>query len=93
MAKSNTKEFKVKDLFVLKPLDKKCKEKSQKVVKVCQFNGGAPKLICQQYYKDSDGKWQPGKLGGFEYDDMLWVRNKLDRKDVMDALKVEEEDE
>lgn len=90
MAKGS-KEFKVEDLYVIKKLDKKCQNKSQKVVKVCRFNGGAPKLVCQQYYKDSDGKWNPGKVVGFEYDDLLWVKNKVDRTDVMNALMEEEE--
>lgn len=88
-----SKDFKVEDLYVIKGLDKKCKEKSQKVIKVCSFNGAAPKLICQQYYKDSDGKWQPGKLGGFDYDDMLWIKNKVDRQDVLNALKPSDDDE
>lgn len=86
-------ELKVKDLYVLKPLDKKCKEKSQKVVKVCQFNKSNPKLVCQQYYKDTDGKWCPGKLTGFEYDDLLWIKNKVDRLDVLNSLKTEDEEE
>lgn len=90
MAKS---ELKVEDLYVIKGLNKKLDAKSQKVIKVVKYNGGTPRLVCQSYYKDSDDKWQPGKLTGFEYDDLLWIRNKVDRQDVMEALKADDEED
>lgn len=87
-------ELKVKDILVIKPLSKKCEDRTQSVIKVVSFNDKDPVLVKQTYYKDKEsGKWMPGKLSGFTYDDLLFVKNKQDRADLFDALKPNMEDE
>lgn len=68
-------------------LDKKFDGKVQYVVEIVQFNDSEPQLIKQQYYKNSDGEWLPGKLKGFTYDDLKFMKNSDERKEVLETLK------
>lgn len=87
-------ELKVNDIMVIKALSKKCKDRTQSVIKVVSFNDKDPVLVKQTYYKDKEsGKWMPGKLSGFTYDDLLLIKNKQDRAELFEALKPDMEDE
>lgn len=80
-------DFEKKTLYRITKLDKKFDGKSQYVIEVVQFNDGEPQLIKQQYYKNSDGDWMPGKLKGFTYDDLKFLKNAEARKELFESLK------
>ena len=71
----------------IQKLDKKLTDKAQYVIEVVSFNGTAPQLIKQQYYKDEDGNWLPGKLKGFTFEDLKFLKNKEERTKLFEVLE------
>lgn len=80
-------DFEKKVLKRITKLDKKYDGKSQYVIEIVQFNDTEPQLIKQQYYKNADGEWLPGKLKGFTYEDLKFLKNSDTRKEVFEILK------